>query len=194
MRGYKLEELQMTKKDMLYFALIITIFTTVMVLSCTPPKVTETATDAIETKTDIIVTDTDTVEESTTPRYNVNLSVEVQECIVAECEKHNINPDIVIAQIKKESDFDANAVGDGGNSFGLMQIQPRWHSKRMERLGCTDLFDPIQNVKVGIDYLAEKYKEYGDIGLALTAYNAGSARNGMNGYAIAVMESVGDVG
>ena len=165
-----------------------------MVLSALPPKtpdVVETKTDIIETQTDVIVEESSVVEE---PRYNVNLPIEVQDCIVAECEKHGINPDIVIAQIKKESNFNPNAIGDGGNSFGLMQIQPRWHSKRMERLGCTDLLDPIQNVKVGIDYLAEKYREYGDIALALTAYNAGSVRNGVSGYAVAVLESVGEVG
>ena len=183
----------MTKKDLLYFALIITIFAMVMVLSALPPKLTETATDVIETKTDV-VEESSVVEEAPTPRYDVDLPIEVQDCIVAECEKHGINPDIVIAQIKKESNFNPNAIGDGGNSFGLMQIQPRWHSKRMERLGCTDLLDPIQNVKVGIDYLAEKYREYGDIALALTAYNAGSVRNGVSGYAVAVMESVGEVG
>ena len=37
----------------------------------------------------------ETIEETApiiTPTYNVNLSVEVQECIIAECEKYGINP------------------------------------------------------------------------------------------------------
>jgi soluble lytic murein transglycosylase-like protein len=183
----------MIKEDLIPILVFVAVMIIVII---TAPQTSVTNTDIVETATDVIETATDVVEpepEIKQPRYNVNLSAEVQDCIIAECEKHGINPDIVIAQIKKESNFNPNNIGDGGNSFGLMQIQPRWHSKRMERLGCTDLFDPIQNVKVGIDYLAEKYREYGDIGLALTAYNAGSARNGMNGYAVAVMESVGEV-
>ncbi len=170
--------------------MLITVTSLVDGTEVTYATATNTTTDIVETETDIIE-EPPIVEESTAPRYNVNLPVDVQDCIITECEKHGIDPDIVIAQIKKESNFNPNAIGDGGNSLGLMQIQPRWHSKRMERLGCTDLFNPIQNVKVGIDYLAEKYKEYGDIGLALTAYNAGSVRNGLNGYAVAIMESVG---
>ena len=57
--------------------------------------------------------------------------------------------------------------------IGLMQIQPRWHSERMEQLGCTDLYDPYQNVTVGISILAEKLAKYDSAGEALTAYNAG---------------------
>lgn len=184
----------MIKEDLIPILVLVAVMIIVII---TAPQTSVTNTDIVETATDVIETATDVVEpepEIKQPRYNVNLPAEVQDCIIAECEKHGINPDIVIAQIKKESNFNPNNIGDGGNSFGLMQIQPRWHSKRMERLGCTDLFDPIQNVKVGIDYLAEKYREYGDIGLALTAYNSGSARNGLNGYAVAVMESVGEVG
>lgn len=125
--------------------------------------------------------------------YNVNLSTEVQDVIFAECKKHNIHPSIVIAMIERESQFIPDIIGDNGNSFGLMQIQPRWHSQRMAKLGCTNLLDPIQNVTVGIDLLGELYNRYGDIGLALTAYNSGSANNGYNGYATAVMARANEV-
>ena len=128
-----------------------------------------------------------------TPTYNVNLSVEVQECIITECGKYGINPSIVIAMIEKESRYNPNAIGDNGNSFGLMQIQPRWHTKRMEKLGCTDLLNPIQNVKVGIDYLGELYNRYGDIGKALTAYNTGSYNGTITYYATSVMARANEV-
>jgi hypothetical protein len=67
----------------------------------------------------------------------------------------------------------------------------------MARLGVTDLFDPYGNVLVGVDYLAELLAEYGDMGMALTAYNAGPSgayeyyfSNGIyaNEYAEAVLE------
>lgn len=154
------------------------------------PEVTEPETTATETEA---VTEQPSTELSTILYYNVNLSTEVQDVIFAECEKYNIHPSIVIAMIEKESTFNPNAIGDNGNSFGLMQIQPRWHSGRMARLGCTDLLNPIQNVTVGIDYLAEQYNRYGDISKALTAYNTGSYTGTITNYATAIMARANEV-
>lgn len=106
--------------------------------------------------------------------YPVPLSAEVQRCIKAICAEEGIDPAVIIAMIEVESNYDSDTLGDGGNSFGLMQIQPRWHSERMQALGVTDLLDPKQNVTVGIDVLAELVAKYdGNIEMALVAYNAG---------------------
>lgn len=88
-------------------------------------------------------------------------------------EMYGIDDDIIRAVIEIESHGDANAIGDNGNSFGLMQIQPQWHRERIDRLNVTDLLNPYQNVLVGTDILAELYKTYGSWERALTAYNAG---------------------
>lgn len=120
--------------------------------------------------------------------FDVPLSEDLQDYIMNICEEYGIDPAIVIAMIQKESCFTASAIGDGGNSFGLMQIQPRWHSGRMEKLGCTDLLDPFQNVTVGIDYLAEMLEWYdGDIAKALTAYNRGYYAGTITNYAWSVI-------
>ena len=66
-----------------------------------------------------------------------------------------------------------------------MQIQPRWHEERMERLGVTDLSDPYSNFRVGCDFLAELLSKY-TLEEALTAYNSGKA--GKSEYATSVME------
>lgn len=117
------------------------------------------------------------VEESSADEpiyiYNVPLDVDLQLYIIETCSGYHVEPSVIVAMIERESTFRADAVGDGGNSFGLMQIQPRWHEERMERLGVTDLLDPRQNVLVGIDYLAELCNRYECIGMALMAYNAG---------------------
>ena len=106
--------------------------------------------------------------------YPVPLDQELQFFIIQLCEKHHIDPAVVISIIDAESDFDANAIGDGGNSFGLMQIQARWHEERMDKLGATDLLNPKQNIAVGVDYLAELLDYYnGNLEKALMAYNAG---------------------
>ena len=160
-------------------------------------EVTETICVEVVTHPEPVVTEAITepliTVEETTPYYNVNLSKEVQDVIFAECEKYNIPSEIVIAMIEKESQFTENIIGDNGKSFGLMQIQPRWHSQRMAKLGCTDLFNPIHNVTVGIDFLGELYMRYNDIGLALTAYNSGTIKNGYNRYAIVVMQRANEV-
>lgn len=115
--------------------------------------------------------------------YNVPLSEELQLHIFAECEKHNIAPAIIIAMIERESEYTAGAIGDNGNSFGLMQIQPRWNRERMDRLGCNDLLDPFQNVTVGIDIVAELKGKDTDLYWVLMAYN------GWTEYANARIES-----
>jgi soluble lytic murein transglycosylase-like protein len=89
--------------------------------------------------------------------------------------------------IERESRFDRYAIGDDGRSFGLMQVQPKHHLQRMIDLGCTDLFEPFKNVRVGIDYLAELQNRYGDITKALVAYNAGSYNGTITNYAYDVL-------
>lgn len=109
--------------------------------------------------------------------YDVPLSHDMQDYIREVCaeypaEINEVSLELVLAVIQQETNFDASAVGDNCDSYGLMQIQPKWHADRMEKLGVTDLFDPRQNVRVGIDYLAELLQKYTLDG-ALTAYNAG---------------------
>jgi soluble lytic murein transglycosylase-like protein len=115
--------------------------------------------------------------------YNVPLTAELQRHIILVSEKNGIDPTIVFAMAKRESNYRANAVGDGGESVGLLQIQSKWHWERMQELGCTNLLDPFQNVTVGVDYLAELLDRYGDIGKALTAYNRGSYKGTVTEYA-----------
>ena len=121
--------------------------------------------------------------------YDVPLGIELQAHIINECGGYEVDPAIVFAMIERESRFKADAVGDSGKSFGLMQIQPRWHEARMERLGVSDLLNPYENVMVGIDFLAEQIDRYdGDVAKALTAYNMGHYPGEITAYAKGVME------
>lgn len=61
----------------------------------------------------------------------------------------------VMAIAYTESRFTPDLVGDDGLSFGMMQINTKWHTGRMEALGVTDLTDPVQCAAVGLDYLQE---------------------------------------
>ena len=121
--------------------------------------------------------------------YDVPLDVELQLHIISEAKAKGIDPAIVMAVISWESGFDTEAVGDNEQSYGLMQIQPRWHYKRMLNLGCTNLLDPYQNVTVGIDILAGAIWQYGDVAQGLVAYNQGSYKGTITNYAQMVLET-----
>ena len=85
----------------------------------------------------------------------------------------------VMAIASVESGFDPQMVGDGGDSIGMMQINARWHTGRMEALGVTDLTDPVQCAAVAVDYLQELGESLdagpGDHRLYV-GYNAGPSR------------------
>ena len=118
-----------------------------------------------------------------TKYYNVPLSPDIQDHIFKVCEEYNIRPEIVIAMIRKESYFTIDIMGDNGAAYGLLQVHPRWHQDRMDRLGVTDLFDPCQNITVAVDYLAECLRlGRGSYDWALMAYNGGPS------YAIEMTE------
>lgn len=107
--------------------------------------------------------------------YDIPLSKDLQKYIYKLCEENGINHVMVLAMIRRESNYNIENIGDNGDSLGLMQIQPKWHQKRMDKLGCPNLLDPYQNVKVGIDYLVELYGYYGGrpTEWVLMAYNGG---------------------
>lgn len=86
-----------------------------------------------------------------------------------------------MAIIERESGGRADAVN--GDCKGLMQINEKWHTDRMERLGVTDLYDPYGNILVGVDYLAELAAEYDDLYTVLMIYNGTSnaVERGENG-------------
>ena len=159
--------------------------TTVVATEATVPETTEAETECTEAET--------TEATLAVALYDVPLSDELQLHIIEQAEAHGIDPAVIFAMAWKESTYYSKAVGDGGNSYGLLQIQPRWHSGRMEKLGCSDLFDPYQNVIVGVDYLAENLNRYGSIEAALTAYNAGSYTGTVTNYAYTVLSMAAEL-
>lgn len=127
---------------------------------------------------------------------NIPLPMEFQTYINNVCKRYEIAPEIVFSMIAKESNYNHKEIGDNGNSYGLMQVQLQWHEDRMDKLGCTDLLDPYENVLVGVDYLAELLAYYdGNLEKALTAYNAGAtgAYNDYFSYGIEASEYTEEV-
>ena len=83
-------------------------------------------------------------------------------------EKTDLEESILLAVIKVESDFNANALSPKG-AMGLMQIMPGTASD----LGLADPFDPAQNIHGGARYLSDCINRFMDLKLGLAAYNAG---------------------
>jgi len=89
------------------------------------------------------------------PLLDVPLEAETQWAIFEQCCQDAKLFCAVMSIASVESGFDPQMVGDDGDSIGMMQINTRWHTGRMEALGVTDLTDPEQCAAVAIDYLLE---------------------------------------
>ncbi|MFA5563243.1 MAG: transglycosylase SLT domain-containing protein, partial [Candidatus Caldatribacteriota bacterium] len=105
----------------------------------------------------------------------------IAKSIYEESTKYNFNPLLVSALIKVESNFIIDSVSDS-YAFGLCQVRRFIAKELAENLGIkwdgaeNTLFDPEKNIKIGLYYLSLLYDDFGDIELALTAYNHGPFR------------------
>ena len=143
-----------------------------------PTETTQPATEATAPPETTIETEPPLV------LYDVPLSRDLQVYIISLCEELHTDPAIVMAMIWRESNFDPKAVGDNGESHGLMQIQPKWNMDLMEQLGHHNLFEPFSNVTVGIHILAYQIDRYdGDTIKAIVSYNQGHYYGTVTDYA-----------
>lgn len=89
---------------------------------------------------------------------------------------HSVNELLLFSLIRQESKFDEDARSHAG-AVGLMQILPATAKKIDEEVSEISLFEPEQNLRLGIQYLQQLLSQFDDdVELALAAYNAGPHR------------------
>jgi hypothetical protein len=89
--------------------------------------------------------------------------------IIKACNKYGVDPYLVKAVIRAESNFDPNAVSPK-NAKGLMQITP----PTARDYEVNDILDPTSNIDGGVRILKHLIEYFdGNLELALAGYNAG---------------------
>ena len=83
--------------------------------------------------------------------------------------RYNKDPDLILSIMSIESDFDASIVSKMG-AIGLMQVMPQWI--KVLDIQC-DLKSPDCNIRYGLQILGAYEQLYGELDMALTAFNRG---------------------
>jgi transglycosylase-like protein with SLT domain len=102
--------------------------------------------------------------------FSSSMSSPFSSQILEAAKQHRIDPALIAAVIRAESNGFPRAVSRKG-ARGLMQLMPA----TARRLGVKSAFDPRENIRAGAAYLAELAERYGETNadLILAAYNAG---------------------
>jgi hypothetical protein len=98
-------------------------------------------------------------------------------CLMMEsaAQAHDLPVDFFVRVIWRESRFQADAVGPStrsGRAQGIAQFMPGTADER----GLFDPFNPIQALPKAAEFLSELRGQFGNLGLAAAAYNAGPRR------------------
>jgi hypothetical protein len=104
----------------------------------------------------------DTLDAKKTPRV-------YGEIIKTACDRHGVDPALVHALVKVESDFNPRAISRKG-AVGLMQLMPQ----TALNMNVRNSLNPYENIDGGVKYLRYLINQYsGNLSLALAAYNSG---------------------
>jgi soluble lytic murein transglycosylase len=121
-------------------------------------------------------------QESDVPReaWEIFFPMVEWSAIKEEARRYGIDPYVAAGLIRQESVFNPNATSRVG-ARGLMQVMPATGQLVSKRQGngsisAADLYNPVLNIKLGMNYLAQVIGQFGRIEYAAAAYNAGPSR------------------
>lgn len=103
------------------------------------------------------------------PNIQYNNSSNVQRMLYIAAQKHGVDPSLVDAVAKAESNYQQECVSSAG-AVGVMQLMP----ETANMLGVNNIYDVRENINGGVKYLKQMLDMFhGDTALAVAAYNAG---------------------
>jgi soluble lytic murein transglycosylase-like protein len=103
------------------------------------------------------------------PSAQANIPAAYLDIINSACDRHGVDPSLVHAIVKVESDFNPYAMSRKG-AMGLMQLMPQ----TAVNMNIKNSFNPTENIDGGVKYLRYLIDRYeGNLSLALAAYNSG---------------------
>ena len=106
--------------------------------------------------------------------------IEYENLVTLYSQEYQVDEYLVYAIIKAESNFDINAVSNKG-AKGLMQLMENMAKDVIKKVNIDisseelseKLLEPDININLGTKYISILLQKYGNIPIALTAYNAG---------------------
>lgn len=123
------------------------------------------------------------------------VTADVAELVYETALRQGIDPELGFRLVNLESQFRARVVSRAG-AIGLAQVQlatARFYDPHITAEG---LYDPETNLRIGFRFLRDLIDTYGNVEMALLAYNWGPSRlrellaqgrNPRNGYASSIM-------
>lgn len=116
--------------------------------------------------------------EEQNPRIRPELINRIAKAIVENSEKNGLKVHLVCSVIENESNWRPDAVSKNKRDIGLMQINIVANEKLLKEKGITklDCYNVENNIMLGCEILKSNMKQFGDVQLALSGYNAGITR------------------
>jgi soluble lytic murein transglycosylase-like protein len=105
------------------------------------------------------------------PPHRAIPHTEVCEALASAAENNDVPTPFLIRLIWRESGFNQNVISPAG-AIGVAQFMPETAAER----GLDDPFNPLQAVRASARLLRDLIKQFGNVGLAAAAYNAGPRR------------------
>ena len=91
--------------------------------------------------------------------------------LIGAARDNDLPPAFLARLIWQESEFDSQSVSHAG-AIGIAQFMPQTAIE----IGLSDPYDPSEALPASARLLAKLHREFGNLGLAAAAYNAGSGR------------------
>jgi soluble lytic murein transglycosylase-like protein len=136
------------------------------------PKQIENVEEEVQPIQNILKTNLESPVEKNKPKQKPQDSTSttnyLDRIIQKESKSKGLDPDLVKAIIKAESNFNPKAESPKG-AMGLMQLMP----DTADLLGVDDPFNPKENIKGGTSYLKDMLGKFKNVDHAIAAYNAG---------------------